>query len=54
MGVYGYGHDEPVVLPDGYLDVRFDTADGREAADSIVYPTEALPILGAQGRAHSR
>ena len=38
MGVYGYGHDEPVVLPDGYLDVRFDTADGREATDSIVYP----------------
>ena len=38
MGVYGYGHDEPVVLPDGYLGVRFDTADGREATDSIVYP----------------
>ena len=38
MGVYGYGHDEPVVLPDGYLDVRFDTADGREVTDSIVYP----------------
>ena len=38
MGVYGYGHDEPVLLPDGYLDVRFDTADGREVADSVVYP----------------
>ena len=38
MGVYGYGHDEPVLLPDGYLDVRFDTMDGREIADSIVYP----------------
>ena len=38
MGVYGYGHDEPVVLPDGYLDVRFDAMDGREVADSIVYP----------------
>ncbi len=38
MGVYGYGHDEPLVLPDGYLDVRFDTADGREVADSVVYP----------------
>ena len=38
MGVYGYGHDEPVPVPDGYLDVRFDTADGREVSDSIVYP----------------
>ena len=38
MGVYGYGHDEPVLLPDGYLDVRFDTLDGREVIDSIVYP----------------
>ena len=38
MGVYGYGHDEPVVLPDGYLDVRFDAQDGREVTDSIVYP----------------
>ena len=38
MGVYGYGHDEPVLLPDGYLDVRFDTMDGREITDSIVYP----------------
>ena len=38
MGVYGYGHDEPVPVPDGYLDVRFDTQNGREVADSIVYP----------------
>ncbi len=38
MGVYGYGHDEPVLLPDGYLDVRFDALDGREVTDSIVYP----------------
>ena len=38
MGVYGYGHDEPVPVPDGYLDVRFDTVDGREVADSIIYP----------------
>ena len=38
MGVYGYGHDEPVLLPDGYLDVRFDALDGREITDSIVYP----------------
>ena len=38
MGVYGYGHDEPVPVPDGYLDVRFDTVDGREVSDSIVYP----------------
>ena len=38
MGVYGYGHEEPVPVPDGYLDVRFDTLDGREVTDSIVYP----------------
>ena len=38
MGVYGYGHDEPVPVPDGYLDVRIDTPDGREITDSIVYP----------------
>ena len=38
MGVYGYGHEEPVLVPDGYLDVRFDTLDGREVTDSIVYP----------------
>ena len=38
MGVYGYGHDDPVPVPDGYLDVRFDTVDGREVSDSIVYP----------------
>ena len=38
MGVYGYGHDEPVPVPDGYLDVRFDTRNGREVSESIVYP----------------
>ena len=38
MGVYGYGHEEPVPVPDGYLDVRFDTRNGREVSDSIVYP----------------
>ena len=38
MGVYGYGHEEPVPVPDGYLDVRFDTLNGREVNDSIVYP----------------
>ena len=38
MGVYGYGHEEPVPVPDGYLDVRFDTQNGREVTDSIVYP----------------
>ena len=38
MGVYGYGHEEPVPVPDGYLDVRFDTQDGRDVTDSIVYP----------------
>ena len=44
MGVYGYGHDEPVLLPDGYLDVRFDTLDGREVIDSIVYPPNSGSI----------
>lgn len=38
MGVYGYGHEKPVPVPDGYLDVRFDTIDGCEVSDSIVYP----------------
>ena len=38
MGVYGYGREEPVSVPDGYLDVRFDTLDGREVTDSIIYP----------------
>ncbi len=38
MGVYGYGHDEPVPVPEGYLDVRFAAIDGREISDSIVYP----------------
>ena len=38
MGVYGYGHEEPVPVPDGYLNVRFDTHNGREVSDSIVYP----------------
>ena len=38
MGVYGYGHEEPVPVPDGYLEVRFDSHNGREVTDSIVYP----------------
>ena len=38
MGVYGYGHDEPVLVPEGYLDVRFAALSGREVSDSIVYP----------------
>ena len=38
MGVYGYGHDEPVPVPEGYLNVRFDSLDGREVSDSVVYP----------------
>ena len=38
MGVYGYGHDEPAPVPEGYLDVRLDAIDGREVSDSIVYP----------------
>ncbi|MCO1335325.1 NAD-dependent epimerase/dehydratase family protein [Microbulbifer sp. OS29] len=38
MGVYGYGHEEPIPIPEGYLDVKIDTIDGREITDSIVYP----------------
>ena len=38
MGVYGYGHQEPV--PDGYLNVRVDARDGREVVQSIVYPPD--------------
>ncbi|BBM01322.1 NAD-dependent epimerase/dehydratase family protein [Microbulbifer sp. GL-2] len=38
MGVYGYGHEEPIPIPEGYLDVKIDTLDGREIADTIVYP----------------
>lgn len=38
MGVYGYGHDEPVPIPEGYLPVKIETQDGREIEDSIVYP----------------
>ena len=38
MGVYGYGHEEPVPVPEGYLEVRFDTQNGREVTDNILYP----------------
>ncbi|WP_020413906.1 NAD-dependent epimerase/dehydratase family protein [Microbulbifer variabilis] len=38
MGVYGYGHEEPIPIPEGYLEVKIDTMDGREISDSIVYP----------------
>ncbi|KZL05357.1 CDP-paratose 2-epimerase [Pseudovibrio axinellae] len=38
MGVYGYGHEEPIPIPEGYLDIKIDTTDGREISDSIVYP----------------
>jgi UDP-sulfoquinovose synthase len=38
MGVYGYGHSEPIPIPDGYLTVKIDTIDGRTIEDEIVYP----------------
>lgn len=38
MGVYGYGHEEPIPIPDGYLDVKIPTSDGRMIDESIVYP----------------
>ncbi|KZK92600.1 MULTISPECIES: NAD-dependent epimerase/dehydratase family protein [unclassified Pseudovibrio] len=38
MGVYGYGHDEPIPIPEGYLDVQINTSDNRQITDSIVYP----------------
>ncbi|WP_444929108.1 NAD-dependent epimerase/dehydratase family protein [Microbulbifer sp. SSSA002] len=38
MGVYGYGHEEPIPIPEGYLDVKIDTTDDRQILDSIVYP----------------
>ena len=39
MGVHGYRHEEPVPVPDGYLEARFDTRHGREVTDSVVYPS---------------
>ena len=48
--MYGYGHDEPVVLPDGYLDVRFDTAlhlpPDQGAGRSLLVSNDALRALG--------
>ncbi|WP_310622140.1 NAD-dependent epimerase/dehydratase family protein [Flexibacterium corallicola] len=38
MGVYGYGHEEPIPIPEGYLDIKLNTTNGREIEDSIVYP----------------
>ncbi|WP_444959001.1 NAD-dependent epimerase/dehydratase family protein [Microbulbifer sp. ZKSA002] len=38
MGVYGYGHEEPIPIPEGYLDVKIETVDNRQISDSIVYP----------------
>ncbi|AEV36831.1 sulfolipid (UDP-sulfoquinovose) biosynthesis protein [Pseudovibrio sp. FO-BEG1] len=38
MGVYGYGHEEPVPIPEGYLEVQIRTSDDRQITDSIVYP----------------
>ncbi|MDX5594298.1 NAD-dependent epimerase/dehydratase family protein [Pseudovibrio sp. SPO723] len=38
MGVYGYGHEEPIPIPEGYLEVKIDTLDGRQVSDTIIYP----------------
>lgn len=38
MGVYGYGHEDQV--PDGYLDVRFESREGHGIVESIVYPPD--------------
>jgi len=37
MGVYGYG-TAGVKIPEGYLRVRFDTDDGAEVEQEILYP----------------
>ena len=37
MGVYGYG-TAGVKIPEGYLRVRFDSDDGREVEQEILYP----------------
>ncbi len=37
MGVYGYS-TVGAAIPEGYLPIRFDTADGREATQEILYP----------------
>jgi UDP-sulfoquinovose synthase len=37
MGVYGYG-TAGVKIPEGYLRVRFDTDEGEEAKQEILYP----------------
>ena len=37
MGVYGYG-TAGIKIPEGYLRVRFDTDDGSEVEQEILYP----------------
>ncbi len=37
MGVYGYS-TVGAAIPEGYLPIRIDTADGREASQEILYP----------------
>jgi UDP-sulfoquinovose synthase len=38
MGVYGYGAAGSAPLPEGYLTVRMDGADGTEVEQEILYP----------------
>jgi UDP-sulfoquinovose synthase len=38
MGVYGYGAAGSAPLPEGYLTVRMDGADGSEVEQEILYP----------------
>ena len=38
MGVYGYGAAGAAPLPEGYLTVRMDGADGSEVEQEILYP----------------
>ena len=41
MGVYGYGHDEPVPIPEGYLPVKIET----QMAVKSKIPSSTHPIL---------
>ncbi|ODA68663.1 NAD dependent epimerase/dehydratase family protein [Methyloligella halotolerans] len=39
MGVYGYG-TAGMRIPEGYLEVKLDTEDGREVRKEILYPSD--------------
>ena len=39
MGVYGYGTSD-VRIPEGYLEVKVETGDGREERREILYPAD--------------